>query len=154
MFRDKIAVFPQFMRKVFYDHDISELNLDINRTQINILMIINENNEKSMSEISRMTGLEKSSFTRSVDYLVKSGFISRNPPDNDRRIIKLSLTKKGARTASLIRKDFDSYLESLISRFSDNEKKEFLKSLDVVSEYMNRIIKLPAASGGVSKKRT
>jgi DNA-binding MarR family transcriptional regulator len=141
VFRDKIAVFPQFMRKVFYEHDTSELNLDINRTQINILMIINESTEKSMSEISRITGLEKSSFTRSVDYLVKSGLISRNSQKNDRRIITLSLTKKGVRTASLIRKDFDCYLESLIAGFSDNEKKEFLKSLDVVSAYMNRILK-------------
>lgn len=140
MFRDRIIILPQFVKKVFYEHDISSLNLDINKTQVNILMSINENNEKSMSEISQITGLEKSSFTRSVDYLVKNGYIIRKPTANDRRIIKLLLTKKGSRAASLIKRDFDIYLESLISDFSEKEKKEFFDSLDIISKFMNKIL--------------
>ncbi|PKL38339.1 MAG: hypothetical protein CVV44_10645 [Spirochaetae bacterium HGW-Spirochaetae-1] len=140
MFRDRLTIFPQFVKKIFYEHDTSKLNLDINKTQINILMLINENNEKSMSEISLMTGLEKSSFTRSVDCLVKNGFITRNPQENDRRIIKLSLTKKGIKAANLIKNDFDGYCESLISDFSEKEKREFFESLDTTSKYMNRIL--------------
>jgi DNA-binding MarR family transcriptional regulator len=140
MFRDRITVFPPFIKKIFYEHDLSKLNLDINKTQINILMCIIENNEKSMSEISLMTGLEKSSFTRSVDYLVKNGFITRNSSENDRRIIKLSLTKKGTRIATLIKNDFDIYLATLISDFSKNEKNEFLESLITTSKYINKIL--------------
>jgi DNA-binding MarR family transcriptional regulator len=140
MFRDRITIFPQFIKKVFYEHDISKLNLGINRTQTNILMYINENNEKSMSEISLMTGLEKSSFTRSIDYLVKNGFITRNPSENDRRIIKLSLTNKGINAAELIKNDFDMYLDSLISDFSKKEKDEFFESLTTISIYTNKIL--------------
>lgn len=140
MFREKITFFPQFMKKVFYEHDISKLNLDINSTQTNILMNVREYGKKSMSEISLLTGLEKSSFTRSVDYLVKNGFITRNPSEKDRRIIKLSLTKKGIRAANLIRNDFDNYCETLIAEFSETEKQEFFESLTVVSKYMNKIL--------------
>ncbi len=140
MLRDKLTLFPQFVKKVFYEHDISKLNPGINKTQTIILMLINENNEKSMSEISSMTGLEKSSFTRSVDYLEQNGFITRNPMENDRRIIKLSLTRKGVKTANIIREDFDAYCESLICDFSNMEKKEFFNSLDTITIYMNRIL--------------
>lgn len=140
MFRDRITIFPQFIKKLFYEHDISRLNLGINKTQTNILMFINENNEKSMSEISLITGLEKSSFTRSVDCLVENKFITRTSAENDRRKIKLSLTNKGVRTANLIKRDFDRYLESLISDFSEKEKKEFFESLDAISKYMNKIL--------------
>ncbi len=140
MFRDRITIFPQFIKKVFYEHDISKLNLAINKTQINILMCINENNDKSMSEISQMNGLEKSSFTRSVDYLEKYGFITRNSPENDRRKITLSLTNKGIKAAKIIKDDFDVYLESLISDFSEKEKKEFFESLTAISKYMNKIL--------------
>jgi len=142
MFRDRITVFPQFLKKVFYEHDISKLNLGINKTQTNILMFINENNEKSMSEISLITGLEKSSFTRSVDYLVKNGFVTRNSPENDRRRIKLSLTNKGIKAAKLIKNDFDIYLESLITGFSEKEKNEFFESLDTILKYMNKILEV------------
>lgn len=140
MFSDRVTIFPQFLKKVFYEHDISKLNLGINKTQTNILMFINENNEKSMSEISLMTGLEKSSFTRSIDYLVKNGFITRNPSENDRRIIKLSLTDKGIKAAKLIKNDFDMYLDSLISDFSKKEKDEFFESLTTISIYTNKIL--------------
>jgi len=140
MFRDRITILLQFVKKVFYDHDISKLNLDINKTQTNILMFINENNEKSMFEISLMTGLEKSSFTRSVDYLVKNQFITRNSPEHDRRKITLSLTEKGIHAANLIRNDFNVFCESLISDLSEKEKNEFFESLDTTSKYMNRIL--------------
>jgi DNA-binding MarR family transcriptional regulator len=140
MFRDRIIILPQFIKKIFYEHDISKLRLDINNTQTNILMLINENNEKSMSEISLMTGLEKSSFTRSVDYLVKNGFITRISPENDRRKIKLSLTDKGIKAAKMIKNDFDDYLDSLISDFSEKEKDEFFESLTTISKYMNKIL--------------
>jgi len=140
MFRDRITILLQFVKKVFYEHDISKLNLDVNKTQTNILMFINENNDKSMSEISTMTGLEKSSFTRSVDSLVENGFITRNLPENDRRKIKLTLTKKGVQAAEIIRNDFDSYLDSLVSDFSENEKIDFFDSLAIISKYMNKIL--------------
>lgn len=140
MIRDRVSLFPQFVKKFFYEHDISKLNLAINKTQTNILMFISENNDKSMSEISLMNGLEKSSFTRSVDCLVKNGFITRNAPEKDRRIIKLSLTKKGIKAANLIKDDFDTYWASLMSDFTEIEKSEFFESLAVISKYMNKIL--------------
>ncbi|MFH0975263.1 MAG: MarR family transcriptional regulator [Spirochaetota bacterium] len=140
MFRSNIKIFPQFLKKVLYEYDSSKLELDINKTQINILMLIYEHSAKSMSEISLMTGLEKSSFTRSIDYLVKNGFITRNSPVNDRRKIKLSLTGKGLKAAKLIKKDFNAYLDSLISYFSEKEKEEFFNSLTTVTKYVSKIL--------------
>jgi DNA-binding MarR family transcriptional regulator len=142
MFRNSIKVFPPFLKKVLYEHDISKLKLDINKTQTNILMLVYEHSEKSMSEISLMTGLEKSSFTRSADYLVKNGFITRNSPETDRRKIKLSLTNKGTKAAKHIKDDFNIYLDSLISDFSEIEKKEFFDSLSTLSKYIDRILKV------------
>jgi DNA-binding MarR family transcriptional regulator len=140
MYRDRITILPQFVKRVFYDHDISMPDFDINKTQINILMLIEENKNSSMSQISQMTGIEKSSFTRSVDCLEKQGFITRNSTDNDRRIIKLSLTDKGASASAYIRDDFNKYLEALISGFSVEERNEFLESLETVSRYINKIL--------------
>jgi len=87
-----------------------------------------------------MTGLEKSSFTRSVDCLVQNGFITRIALENDRRKIKLSLTNKGIKAAKRIKNDFDIYLDSLISDFSEKEKNEFFESLETISKYMNKIL--------------
>ncbi len=140
MYRDTIKYFPQFMKKIFHEHDISRLKLNINKTQTYILMTVNENPGSSMTEISIMTGLEKSSFTRSVDILEKQGLIKRNSPKEDRRKIQLSLTGKGRKAATLIQEDFDRHLNSLITHFSENEKSDFLKSLTILSGYINNIL--------------
>ena len=140
MFRDSIKILPMFVQKAIYEHDISHLKLSINSTQTLILMFVNENSGKTMSEISSLTGLEKSSFTRSVDYLVKNDLVTKNFPPHDRRTIHLSLTKRGSRAADLIKNDFDRYLESLIAHFSENEKKEFIDTLRTLSGYMQKIV--------------
>lgn len=140
MLNDTIKLFPQFVKKVLHEHDISGLNLDINRTQTKILMFVHEYAERSMFEISLMTGLDKSSFTRSVDYLVNNGFLVKNSPENDRRKIHLSLTDKGMNTAQLIRRDLDIYFESMLADFSGKERSEFIQSLDNVLKYINRIL--------------
>jgi DNA-binding MarR family transcriptional regulator len=140
MLRSSVKNLPRFVKMILRQCDISELKLDINKTQTNILMSVDENSDKSMSEISQMTGLEKSSFTRSVDYLVMKGFLVRNFSDHDRRKVVLSLTAKGARAAKLIRKELDEYMQSLLADFSDNEKAEFLGSLNVLSNYIDRIL--------------
>lgn|GEM_PF-698680 len=156
MFHDSIRLFPQFIKKVLQEHDISGLNIGINSTQTKILMFVYENTEKSMYEISLMTGLDKSSFTRSVDYLVKNGFLIKNSQEKDRRKIHLGLTEKGLSAARLIMNDLDTYFESLMAGFSEKEKSEFLQSMNTAMEYINRILeagKKGAAGGnGLNKK--
>ena len=140
MFREYVHILPQFIQKAIYGHDISHLKLQINTTQTRILMFVNMNEGKSMSAISLLLGLEKSSFTRSVDHLVKNGFVSKSCPDHDRRKIKLSLTPKGAKAARLIQEDFDRYFETLITGLSAKEKKDFLDTMKKISGYIRRIM--------------
>jgi DNA-binding MarR family transcriptional regulator len=140
MFRSYIKILPQFVKMVLNECDISKLDLGINKTQTNILMSVDENSEKSMSEISLLIGLEKSSFTRSVDYLVKKGLLVRKFPEEDRRKIMLSLTDKGSKAVKIIRKNLDVYLESLLSDFSEKDKSELFNSLKVLSKYMVKIL--------------
>ncbi len=136
-----VKEFRKFVRKIFYEHDISVLNLDINTTQTTILMIIDSCRVKSMSEISKEVGLEKSSFTRSIDHLEEIGLIERIKSRKDRRIINISITEKGQEAVKLIKEDWNSYFDSLLSVFTEEEKEEFSNAVRIVSIYINRIIK-------------
>lgn len=140
MFHDSIKIFPKFIKKVLREHDLSGLNLNINTTQTEIIMFIYENSDKSMSELSSMVGLDKSSFTRSVDSLVSRDLITKKYPHQDKRKIYLSLTDMGFRAAKNIKNEFEHYFESLLSDFSNEEKADFLFSLDIVSKYINKVL--------------
>lgn len=139
--RHHVLILPQFIQKVLYGHDISHLNLAINTTQTRILMFVSDHPGRSMSEISFLIGLEKSSFTRSVDHLLKLGFLTKQYPEHDRRKVTLALTKKGERAAERIRDDFDAYFESIISHFSEREKREFRETLSSLARFIDRIAK-------------
>lgn len=141
VFRRSIRNLPQFVRMVLREFEISDMDYEINKTQINILMSVDENGDLSMSEISRITGLEKSSFTRSVDFLERKDFLERVFPDHDRRKVMLALTPKGVKAVTHIRKELDEYMRSLLSEFSEKEKSDFFGSLDVLSGYIDRILR-------------
>ena len=134
-----VKKFPKFVRKLFYEHDISALNLNISPTNKMILMAIAEHKDKCMSEISKEVGLEKSSFTRSVDHLINNGFIQKKYSKTDRRIIHILFTAKGLKALKLIREDWEKYFESLISVLSSSEKQEFFSAIKIVSKYINQI---------------
>lgn len=137
---ESIKDLPQFVRKLFYEHDLSKLNLGINLTQINILMFIDSKRDKSMSELSKMVGLEKSSFTRSVDFLVERNFLRRNYSSKDRRKITISFTDKGLKAVKLIKNDWNEYFRFLISVLSSEEQVEFSEAIQVVSRYVQLIL--------------
>lgn len=137
---ESIKDLPQFVRKLFYENDISKLNLDINLTQTNILMFIDSNKNKSMSELSKMVGLEKSSFTRSVDYLVGNNFLKRNYSNEDRRKITVSFTEKGLKAVRLIKNDWNEHFRSLVSTLSAEEQEEFSDAIKIVSKYVQQML--------------
>lgn len=140
MYREHIEILPRFIQKAIYGNDLSRLNIPLNTTQTRILMFINNDNTRTMSEISRMIGLDKSSFTRSVDSLVHTGYVSKKTQPHDRRTIRLELTAKGIKAACMIENDFDRYFSTLIESFAENEKAEFLGALKTFSRYAHRIM--------------
>ena len=137
--RNYIRDFPKFLKKIMNEQDLSKYDLNINKTQTNILMSVDENRNISMSKLSEIVGLEKSSFTRSVEHLVKNGFLTRKNLENDKRTINLSLTEKGTHAVRLIRKNLDNYLTVLSEILTEKEKKEFFEALKTVSKYFNKI---------------
>ena len=88
---NNLKTLPMLVKNIFYSTDTSSLNLDINKTQEAILMAIKDHQNKSMKEISRFIGLEKSSYTRSVDILVEKGYLEREINKFDKRKIHLLL---------------------------------------------------------------
>lgn len=136
---NNLKTLPMLVKNIFYSTDTSSLNLEINKTQEAILMSIKDHQNKSMNEISKFVGLEKSSYTRSVDILVNKGFLEKETNTLDKRKIHLRLTDKGKNATISIDKIMDIYLDRLCQDFESDEKEEFIKALEIVSKYSLRI---------------
>jgi len=136
---NNLKTLPMLVKNIFYSTNTSSLNLDINKTQEAILMAIKDYQNKSMNEISRFIGLEKSSYTRSVDILAEKGFVEREINKFDKRKVHLLLTEKGKNATKAIDEIMDIHLDSICNNFNIQEKEEFIKALGIVSQYSIRI---------------
>ena len=139
-FLEGLKVLPMLEKIIFHSIDTSDLNLNINKTQEIILMTVRNKKNAAMCDISRRVGLEKSSYTRSVNDLVSKGYIIKNIDSKDKRKIMLELTSEGIETAFCIDKIMDNYLDRISALFDSKEKKEIIGALDTISNFAQRLI--------------
>src|SRR5262249_16146416 len=59
------------------------------------LAVIRRIENCTMSSLARLSGIERTTLTRSVDHLVEEGLVYRWTPPKDRRQVNLGLTEKG-----------------------------------------------------------
>ncbi len=90
-------------------------------SQTLILEMLRENRECRMSDISKSLGVTKSAVTAITDRLIETHLVKRLRSQNDRRVVRASLTAKGFVLSRKLR----NYKLKIISRlFSDISRKE------------------------------
>lgn len=82
-----------------------------------------------ISEIARHHGVSQPSMSRSVDALVKRGFIERIPGARDRRQAPLRLTKKGVVIFNKITRAAEIKLSHKVSRLNTKSHEALLQGL-------------------------
>lgn len=91
----------------------------ISKMQLELLFKISSENGKPMSYYSERMVIPKSNLTVLSDKLIKEGYVERIYDRNDRRIIILSITKKG---------------EEILTEHRNMVKKAILKKLEGISD--------------------
>jgi DNA-binding MarR family transcriptional regulator len=71
----------------------------ISPTQLNVLQLLDEIGELSLSELSRKIAAQNSTVTGIVDRMVQAGLVEREQSDTDRRVWRIRMTEKGAAIA-------------------------------------------------------
>lgn len=136
-FREVLRLFD---RELFFQN-ISSCCGGVTLAQCHTLLEIENNDKITVTELSGNLLLDKSTTSRTVDSLVKSGFVKRSIPSNNRRITSLYLTEAGKKTCQDINWNNEKYLEDSLSQLSDIEKKELLRLFDKITNNMINIRK-------------
>lgn len=107
---------------------------EFNGAQGRILYVLWQEDSLPIVEISRRTGLAKTTLTSMLDRLEKSGFLTRTPSKGDRRQFIIQLTQKAWDLSLQYNKVSDEMGELFYAGFTNDEIEGF--------EYMlNRILK-------------
>lgn len=103
------------------------------RGQGRILAILKMKPEISQKELTYLLGMSKQSIAELLVKLEKSGYITRQPSEEDKRIMNIKLTEEGMKTAEDV-DDNTPETEKVLDCLNEEE-------LTTFSEYLARIIK-------------
>lgn len=109
---------------------------DLTIKEMHAINAISMYNHKTASEVAKELHLTPGSLTATVDRLVKKGYVERLRGNDDRRIIRLGLTKKGR----LMYRAHDAFhhkmVESFLHGMSLNEVKIVEKAIRNLEEFL------------------
>ncbi len=96
-----------------------------------IFVLLSENKEPTtMSELSSTLNVPMSTATRIVDGLVKNGMAERVPDPNDRRIVRVGMSKMGREIYEMGMAYNKQRIAKLLKDFTTEEQEELLRLMN------------------------
>ena len=92
-----------------------------------------------LQELAGALQLDKSTVSRTINGLVKGGFVKRLIPDSNRRIIEISLTEFGIETCKIINTENDKYFNAALSSIPPEIRENFLQGFELLALRMNQL---------------
>ena len=103
-------------------------HFDLTAPQWVPLLVLSKGRADTVAGCARKIDVDTGAMTRMLDRLEAKGFVSRNRSDEDRRVVRVELTKAGHQIVKLIPPTICSVLNSHLRGFSEQEF-ETLKDL-------------------------
>jgi DNA-binding MarR family transcriptional regulator len=134
---DLVALLPFYHKKIFRMQQVlTGMQIAQYRT-LGVLM--RENGPLPMSELGKRLYISKPYMTVLVDMLIQDGYVERLPDTNDRRVINIVITRKGARhlkqSASLCQEG----VRDLLSTLDHQDLEDLSASLSTIRKIIERI---------------
>jgi DNA-binding MarR family transcriptional regulator len=127
------------MHALFHDIELVDLDIPVNRTQRKVLIVIDRLPAVTMTQISRLSGLEKGSFTAVADKLIAMGLVKRERDPGDRRKILLRPTREGAAITRMLIQNAEIHLEKKLSRLDESERRDLMEAFSVLSGLVEKL---------------
>ena len=136
-FADKVTELMPVIMKGYVKHQVDEFDkLKITMPQFFVLELVNRQGEAKMSDLAKFVNVTTAAMTGIVGRLFKNGYVLRTDEPEDRRIIKIKLTPKGAKLVKdMIQKRKDITIK-MFGSIAQDEREEYLKILTHVHDHL------------------
>jgi DNA-binding MarR family transcriptional regulator len=112
----------------FLTQKVSELNLT--SVQAMILGFLNQEDQVTSSELGKRAELDSATLTGILDRLETAGFIERRGNPDDRRSIRIHLTKKGKTMAREAARVIAEANTDFLQILNENQKRDLLNIIE------------------------
>lgn len=97
--------------------------------EFSVLWVIALNKDVPQGAIASRLSIKPAHMTRLIQRMVQAGLVQRNTPENDRRSIRLSLTKQGQKLVTQNKADFIRFHQTERAGLSNTELAQMIKLL-------------------------
>ena len=124
---------------------------DLSITEIHTVEAVGLYGSKTMSEIAAELEITMGTLTTAVDKLIKKGYLERSRGDTDRRIVNVSLTKRGKLAYRIHEKFHLDMVRAIMSDFTAEEEEVLLTALSKLNKHLKEIYRTSADKDNKSK---
>ena len=141
-FRELRESFNRTMSRLIKNaHSPQSTCLNLNQSQIQVILVLRKFGDLKMHELTRHTNLVKSTMTGIVDFLESLDLVERVRSNDDRRIVIVKLTNKGNELSTSLRKAVSDSFENKINCFNNEEREEFFETINKLSQFFIKMEK-------------
>jgi DNA-binding MarR family transcriptional regulator len=110
--------------------------LKISVSEFKCLRSFHDDTVLSVKDIARRMELTSSRLTRIIDGLVERGFVTRDINASDRRVMDVTLTKKGKSVAHQLDRDYTELHDQILSNIDPPSRVAVIAALERLSAAM------------------
>lgn len=135
---DKVKLFREYTRELECHLDNINHNdcctCNVNKSECFLIVEIGRQPGICIKDLAQILKLDKSGVSRSVEELVKKGYILRQPSEKDRRSVVLTLTKSGEERYNKIEADMYTEFKKVFSKIKKSDQDKVLEALRIYNE--------------------
>ncbi|EGW38587.1 marR family protein [Desulfosporosinus sp. OT] len=105
--------------------------------QIGLIYGLHKNPFSTLNELSDYLGLSKSTVSGIVDRLVGQGVIIREIPENNRRIVRLSLSPEFEKN-NVLKELMNKYFADILKEASEEDIEKIISGLEILYTLINK----------------
>jgi MarR family transcriptional regulator, organic hydroperoxide resistance regulator len=118
--------------------------LGITATQLNVLKLLEEVDDLSLSELSKKIASQNSTVTGIVDRMVEAGLVVREQSEEDRRVWRIRPTERGQKIARDVAIAPWDLLRGAIATLSADEKTTLTRILTKLAAHVRQDLETPS----------
>jgi DNA-binding MarR family transcriptional regulator len=101
--------------------------------QLSVISILAKNGKQKVSDISEKMGLSDSTVSGILDRLEQKGIIERRRNKEDRRVVKIYLSKGSQKICQEFHRKRDEYFAHLLKELTEQEINDIIKGLKILN---------------------
>jgi MarR family transcriptional regulator, organic hydroperoxide resistance regulator len=124
--------------RIYLNNALTTAGVPVTVTQAGILFLLKQKDNRTMTELSQILGIDNSTMTGLTDRLEKAGFVKRSASPGDRRASHIRITPEGLAEVEGAKRVIRRVNEEIKKGHSDNDIEAFKRVLNGFFEKFNR----------------